>query len=162
MTARMWFLLCVYHHMLCKIIFNCNYYIGVISPLCIFPYTFQECLYTQNLLTVSAWIWSLPCVYLHMINKMTSLYKSYLSMAACMWFLPCMYLEILCKIRFFVESLLTMTALMWFFSCVYLHVHYKSTFPCKNLLTVSALVWSIPCVYFHMIYKITLCTMPIT
>ena len=81
-----------------------------------------------------------------MISKMTSLYKSYLTMAAFVWFLPSMYLDMLCKIRFFVKRLLTTTALMWFFSCVYPHVHYQCTFSCKNLLTVSALVCSIPCV----------------
>ena len=113
MTARMWFLLCEYHHMLCKIIFNCNYYIDVVSPLCIFPYTFQECLYTQKPSHSECMNMVSPlCVSSY--DKMTSLYKSYLSMAACVWFFLCMYLEILCKIRFFVESLLTMTALMCF------------------------------------------------
>ena len=104
MIASMWFLPGVYLHILCKIrIFNFVKSLFTITTLiwflqCVFSYALQDYLYIQNLLTVSAWIWSFPCVYLHMISKMTSLYKSHLTMAAIMWFLPCMYLDILITI----------------------------------------------------------------
>ena len=46
MTAWMWFLLCVYHHMLCKIIFNCKTFSQCLpwygsSPVCIMKWYFK-------------------------------------------------------------------------------------------------------------------------